>query len=93
MRGSFDTELQGSFGTELQGSFEIELCGSFETESQGSFEVELHGSLYPDSSAPDLSYAAISSSFLREGAHGFNADLWIIRTYCVAFQASRFIYR
>ena len=59
--------------------------------------------LEPSSLAPDMSYAALSSSSLREGARGFNADLWSvlgfnadlwrIGTNYVAFQASRFLYK
>ena len=49
--------------------------------------------LYPSSLAPNLSYAALSSSSPREGARGFNADLWRIGIDCVAFQASRFLYK
>ena len=55
------------------------------------------------SSALDLSYAALSSSFPREGARGFNAnlwsvlgfnaDLWRIETDCVTFQTSKFLYK
>ena len=59
--------------------------------------------LYPSSSAPDLSYTTLSSSSPRVGMCGFNADLWSVRgfnedlwrigTDCVAFQASRFLYK
>ena len=52
------------------------------------------------SSAPDLSNATLFSSSPREGARGFNADLWSsrgfnadlwrIETDCLAFQTSRF---
>ena len=49
--------------------------------------------LYPSSLVPDLSYAALSFSSPREGAHSFNANLWRIGTDCVAFQASRFLYK
>ena len=49
--------------------------------------------LYLSSSALDLSYTALSSSSLREGARCFNGDLWRIRTDYVAFQASRFLYK
>ena len=49
--------------------------------------------LYLSSLAPELSYVALSSSFPRESALSFNADLWRIGTDCVAFQESRFLYK
>ena len=49
--------------------------------------------LYPSSSAPDLSYAGLSSSFPREDARCFNVDLSRIGTDCVDFQVSRFLYK
>ena len=70
---------------------------SYKALSKHSYRALLKQScvalLYPSSLVPDLSYAALSFSSPREGGRGFNAVLWRIGTDCVAFQASRFLYK